>query len=299
MLKSEVDMEDSEMQRIHCDIIQQEIPPTPEHIGTSAQEIKVIDINDTSSDEEKEDYHVSSKDTTKVSEEALTEEQAQTDAGLQREQHAQPDTDLQKEDERKDPPIEPDRPPPDKNNEGITRSPLEVDNRTKSVPTRQQQLSKQNMNPVGEDRISGTSPEAEHAQEEKKEKGKILLEKILQKRKHDAEVSIEPSIKNNNTQKDTPTPGQLNEQAQFGHDKKRGRHLARVQTSSPKPSTIQSHEISSANIISTKRPFKRASKEIEKVNAPALVPGDFIYKEKAMQLYRYLMSRQGQKECGR
>ena len=174
-----------------------------------------------------------------------------------------------------------------------------MDNRAKSVPTRQQQLSKQNMNPVGEDRISGTSPEAEHAQEEKKEKGKIFLEKILQKRKHDAEVSIKPSIKNNNTQKDTPTRGQLNEHAQFGHDKKRGRHLARVHTSSPKPSTIQSHEISSANIISTKRPFKRASKEIEKVNAPALVPGDFIYKEKAMQLYRYLMSRQGQKECGR
>ena len=207
MLKPKVNMEDSEMQRIHCDIIQQEIPPTPEHIGTSAQEIKVIDINDTSSDEEKEDYHVSSKDTTKVSEEALTEEQAQTDAGLQREQHAQPDTDLQKEDERKDPLIEPDRPPLDKNNEGITCSPLEVDNRTKSVPTRQQQLSKQNMNPVGKDRISGTSPEAEHAQEEKKEKGKIFLEKILQKRKHDAEVSIEPSIKNNNTQKYTPTPG--------------------------------------------------------------------------------------------
>ena len=45
-------MEDSEMQRIHCDIIQEEIPPTPEHIGTSAQEIKVIDINDTNSDEE-------------------------------------------------------------------------------------------------------------------------------------------------------------------------------------------------------------------------------------------------------
>ena len=298
MLKSEVDMEDSEMQRIHCDIIQEEIPPTPEHIGTSAQEIKFIDINDTSSDEEKEDYHVSSKDTTKASEEALTEEQAQTDAGLQREQHAQPDTDLQKEDERKDPPIEPDRPPPDKNNEGITRSPLEMDNRIKSVPTRQQLLSKQNMNPVGEDRISGTSPEAEHAQEEKKQKEKHLLEKILQKRKRDAEVSVEPSIKNNNTQKDTPTTGQLNEQAQFGHDKKRRRHLARVQTSSPKPSTIQSHEISSANIISTKRPFKRASKEIEKFNAPALVPGDFIYKEKAMQLYRYLMSQQGQKQCG-
>ena len=69
-------MEDSEMERIHCDIIQQEIPPTPEHIGTSAQEIKVIDINDTSSDEEKEDYHVSSEDTTKVSEEALTKEHA-------------------------------------------------------------------------------------------------------------------------------------------------------------------------------------------------------------------------------
>ena len=292
-------MEDSEMQRIHCDIIQEEIPPTPEHIGTSAQEIKVIDINDTSSDEEKEDYHVSSKDTTKASEEALTEEQAQTDAGLQREQHAQPDTDLQKEDERKDPPIEPDRPPPDKNNEGITRSPLEVDNRTKSVPTRQQELSKQNKNPVDEDRKPGTSPEVKHAQEEKKQKEKDLIEKILQKRKRDAAVSVEPSIKNNNTQKDTPTPGQLNEQAQLGHDKKKARHLARVQTSSPKPSTIQSHEISSANIISTKRPFKRASKEIEKVNAPALVPGDFIYKEKAMQLYRYLMSRQGQKECGR
>ena len=55
MLNSEVDMEDSEMQRIHCDIIQEEIPPTPEHIGTSAQEIQVIDIKDTSSDEEKQD----------------------------------------------------------------------------------------------------------------------------------------------------------------------------------------------------------------------------------------------------
>ena len=154
------------------------------------------------------------------------------------------------------------------------------------------------MNPVGEDRISGTSPEAEHAQEEKKEKGKIFLEKILQKRKHDAEVSIKPSIKNNNTQKDTPTPGQLNEQAQLGHDKKKARHLARVQTSSPKPSTIQSSEISSANIISIKRPFKRPSKESGKVKVASLVPGDFIYKEKAMQLYRYLMSRQGQKQCG-
>ena len=131
-------MEDNEMERIHCDIIQQEIPPTPEQIGTSTQEIKVIDINDTSSDEEKEDYHVSSKDTTKVSEEARTEEQAQKDPGLHREQHAQTDTNLQKEDERKDPLIEPDRPPPDKNNEGITLSPLEVDNRAKSVPTRQQ-----------------------------------------------------------------------------------------------------------------------------------------------------------------
>ena len=69
------------------------------------------------------------------------------------------------------------------------------------------------MNPAGEDRISGTSPEAEHAQEEKKQKEKHLLEKILQKRKCDAEVSVEPSIKNNNTQKETPTPGQLNEQA--------------------------------------------------------------------------------------
>ena len=165
-------MEDSEMQRIHCDIIQEEIPPTPEHIGTSAQEIKVTDINDTSSDEEKEDYHVSSKDTTKASEEALTEEQAQTDAGLQREQHAQPDTDLQKEDERKDPPIEPDRPPPDKKTEDIKGSPLEGDNRTKSIPTRQQELSKQNKNPVDEDRKPGTSPEVKHAQEEKKQKEK-------------------------------------------------------------------------------------------------------------------------------
>ena len=131
-------MEDNEMERIHCDIIQQEIPPTPEQIGTSTQEIKVININDTSSDEEKKHYHVNGKDTTKVSEEALTEDQAQADVGLQREQHTQLDTDLQKEDERKDPPIQPDRPPPDKNNEGITLSPLEVDNRAKSIPTRQQ-----------------------------------------------------------------------------------------------------------------------------------------------------------------
>ena len=64
-------MEDREMQRIDCDIVEEEIPPTPEHIAMSAQEIKDIDINDTSSDEEKEDYHVSSKDTTKASEEAL------------------------------------------------------------------------------------------------------------------------------------------------------------------------------------------------------------------------------------
>ena len=161
-------MEDNEMERIHCEIIQQEIPPTPEHIGTSAQEIKVIDINDTSSDEEKEDYHLSGKDTTKVSEEALTKEQAQTDVGLQREQHAQPDTDLQKEDEWKDPPIEPDRPPPDKKTEDIKGSPLEGDNRTKSVPTCQQELSKENKNPVDEDRKPGTSPEVKHAQEEEK-----------------------------------------------------------------------------------------------------------------------------------
>ena len=154
------------------------------------------------------------------------------------------------------------------------------------------------MNPIGKDRISGTSPEAEHAQEEKKQKEKNLVEKILQKRKCDAEVSIEPSIKNNNAQEEAPTPRQLNEQEELGHDNKKARHLARVQTSSPKPSMIQSSETSSANIISTKRPFKRASKEIEKFNTLALVPGDFIYKEKAMQLYRYLMSRQGQKECG-
>ena len=49
---------------------------------------------------------------------------------------------------------------------------------TKSVPTRQQHLSKQIMNPVGEDRKSRTSTEAQHAQEEKKQKDKILAEKI-------------------------------------------------------------------------------------------------------------------------
>ena len=38
-------MEDREMQRIHCDIIQEEIPPTPEHIGTSTQEIKLIGLS--------------------------------------------------------------------------------------------------------------------------------------------------------------------------------------------------------------------------------------------------------------
>jgi hypothetical protein len=298
MLNCEVDMEDSEMQRIQCDIVEEEIPPTPEHTGTSAQDLQVIEINDTTSDEDKEDYHASSKDTTKVSEEALMEEHVQTDAGLQREQHAQPDTDLQKEDERKDPPIEPDRPPPDKNTKGKTRSPLEVDNRTKSAPTRQQQLSKHNKNPLGEDRISGTSPEAEHAKEEKKQKKKDLVEKILQKRKCDAVVSVEPSIKNNNAQEEAPTPRQLNDQAQLGHDNKKARHLARVQTSSPKPSTIQSYDISSANIISTKRPLRRTSKELETLNIAPLVPGDFIYKEKATQLYRYLMSWQGQKECG-
>nr|XP_020195162.1 uncharacterized protein LOC109780992 [Aegilops tauschii subsp. strangulata] len=226
-LNSEVDMKDSKMQRIHCDIIQEEIPPTPEHIGTSAQEIQVIGINDTSSDEEKQDYHVSSKDTTKASEEALTEEQAQTDAGLQREQQAQPDTDLQKEDEWKDPPIEPDRPPPDKKTEQITCSPLEGDNRTKSVLTRQQELSKQNKNPVDEDRKPGISPKVKHAQEEKKQKEKDLTEKILEQRKRDAAVSVEPSIKSNGTQKETPTPRQPNEQAQLGHDKKKARHLAR------------------------------------------------------------------------
>nr|XP_045090040.1 uncharacterized protein LOC123497526 [Aegilops tauschii subsp. strangulata] len=199
----------------------EEIPPTPEHIGTSAQEIHDIDINDTSSDEEKEDYHVSIKDTTKASEEALTEEQAQTDAGLQREQHAQPDTDLQKEDEQKDPPIEPDRPPPNKKTEDITGSTLEGDNRTKSVRTSQQELSKQNKNLVDEDRKPGTSPEVKHAQEEKKQKEKDLIEKILEQRKHDAAISVEPSIKNNSTQKESPTPRQPNEQAQLGHDKKK------------------------------------------------------------------------------
>jgi hypothetical protein len=61
---------------------------------------------------------------------------------------------------------------------------------------------------------------------------------------------------------------------------------------------IQSSEISSANIISIKRPWKRTSKEFDKVKVATLVPGDFIYKEKAMELYKYLMSRQGQKDYG-
>ena len=88
-----------------------------------------------------------------------------------------------------------------------------------------------------------------HAQEEKKQKEKDLTEKILEQRKRDAAVSVELSIKSNGTQKETPTPRQPNEQAQLGHDKKKARHLARVQTRSPKPSTIQSSEISSAKII--------------------------------------------------
>ena len=45
----------------------------------------------------------------------------------------------------------------------------------------------------------------------KKQKEKDLIEKILEQRKHDAAVSVEPSIKNNNTQKETPTPRQPNE----------------------------------------------------------------------------------------
>lgn len=97
MLNGEVYIEDREMQRIDCDILEQDFPQTPEPIGISTQQAEVIEIHDTSSDEEKEGYHVSSKD---VTEETFTEQHAQTDANLQREQHAQPATDLQKDDER-------------------------------------------------------------------------------------------------------------------------------------------------------------------------------------------------------
>ena len=65
-----------------------------------------------------------------------------------------------------------------------------------------------------------------HAQEEKKQKEKHLTEKILEQRKHDAAISVEPSIKNNSKQKESPTPRQPNEQAQLGHDKKKARHLS-------------------------------------------------------------------------
>ena len=64
----------------------------------------------------------------------------------------------------------------------------------------------------------------------------------------------------------------------------------------PSPASALAFEISSANILSTKRVFKPSYKSYEKIDVPSFTPHVFNQLEKAKALYQYLMSEERQSQ---
>ena len=67
----------------------------------------------------------------------------------------------------------------------------------------------------------------------------------------------------------------------------------------PSPDSALAFEISSANILSTKRVFKPSYKIYEKIDVTSFTPRVFNQMDKAKALFQYLMSKEGQSQFKR
>jgi len=63
--------------------------------------------------------------------------------------------------------------------------------------------------------------------------------------------------------------------------------------------SLKRSEISSANIISIKRRIRPSSRVFEKAKIPTFKPREFNKMEKAKGLYKYLISKEGERDCGK
>lgn len=258
MLKHKVVIEDEEMKEVQCDMVEVEIPQFAEEIDTSARDTQAVEVLEDSEDERKDDSQ-----------------------------------DLQWEHERKDPPIKSDRPPgPSKENIKIYEQRI-IDERKRdaaiSVP---RETSKGVKRTVERNRaVRSTSCTGESLE--------FLRPKTLAS---EEEVtlfleSVSPA------QVDTYNELVVKGQMDFQHFKttlvmdKAYERLARLQSDSPDTSARQSSEITTANIISIKRPLKRSTKVYDVTNIPTFEHQHFIHMDKAKAIHDYLMSNEGQKEC--
>jgi hypothetical protein len=89
------------------------------------------------------------------------------------------------------------------------------------------------------------------------------------------------------------------EHEKFEFNKNATPYLTSLQQDSGEHSMAQSSENSSAKKISVKkRPVKPSSSLHGKIKIPTFVLGDFNCKNKALALHDYLISEEGQEECG-
>ncbi|KAI5005348.1 hypothetical protein ZWY2020_032591 [Hordeum vulgare] len=258
MLKHKDVNEDEEMKEVQCDMVEVEIPQFAEEIDTSARDTQAVEVLEDTEDERKDDSQ-----------------------------------DLQWEHERKDPPIKSDRPPgPSKENIKIYEQRI-IDERKRdaaiSVP---RETSKGVKRTVERNRaVRSTSCTGESLE--------FLRPKTLAS---EEEVtlfleSVSPA------QVDTYNELVVKGKMDFQHFKialvmdKAYERLTRLQSDSPDTSARQSSEITTANIISIKRPLKRSTRVYDVTNIPTFEHQHFIHMDKAKAIHDYLMSNEGQKEC--
>lgn len=300
MLKYEVDMGDKEMQQTECCVLE-EFPPNPEpkeHImhATTTKEHEVIDI----SSKHKEVMDVSSH---AVAQESCTDH------------------------EEKDPPIEPDQPPPDDkiphhaeeqtDEQNInsntpstdqleqTGTDLKEDDRSNDVPNTQQQVSEQKKQHVllqeetgSTSNQQGTSstisldflkPKTMEKHEEVDEFLSSLNPLQLEEYNEHVKMGVEFDV----------IKTWLNDHESYEFNKDPTPYLTILQQESGEHSMPQSSENSSDKKISVKkRPVKPSRRLHGKIMIPTFVPGDFKFMNKARALHEYLFSKEGQDECG-
>ncbi|KAI4988514.1 hypothetical protein ZWY2020_030144 [Hordeum vulgare] len=265
MLKHKVVIENKEMNEVQCGMVEVEIPQFAEEIDTSARDTQAVEVLEDSEDERKDDSQ-----------------------------------DLQWEHERKDPPIKSDRPPgPSKENIKICEQRI-IDQRKHdaaiSVPRETSKGVKRTVerNPP----VSNTSCTCESLE--------FLRPKTLASEEEVTLFLESLSPAQVDTYNELVVKGQMDFQhfktalvmeAENNYNKEAYECLARLQSDSPDTSARQSSEITTANIISIKRPLKRSTRVYGVTKIPTFEHQHFIHMDKDKALHDYLMSDEGQKEC--
>ena len=300
MLKYEVDMGDKEMQQTECCVLE-EFPPNPEpkeHImhATTTKEHEVIDISS------------KHKEVMDVSRHAVAQESC-TDH------------------EEKDPPIEPDQPPPDDKIPHHAEEQTDEQNINSNTPSTEQ--LEQTGTDLKEDGTSNDVPNTQEQVSEQKKQHVLLQEETgstSNQQGTSSTISLEflkPKTMEKHDEVDeflsSLNPLQLeeynehvkmgvgfdviktwlNDHESYEFNKDPTPYLTILQQESGEHSMPQSSENSSDKKISVKkRPVKPSRRLHGKIMIPTFVPGDFKFMNKARALHEYLFSKEGQDECG-